>query len=318
MKREQLIGWPGAASADRATFQRGQTLVVAAVMLVGLIGMLALVIDMGNIYSQRRFMQNAADAAALAGARALALEQDVDRSVFEYAVTHNGAEQYEYAIVGHTVAVTVHKSFPTYFAGVVGVPTARVSAAAVAGYSPVQRMKDSADLMPVTVRQDMWAPGQIVRIWADDKGVGDPQPGDIWDGQRGWLNFDGGAVADSEVEEWIRYGYRGPVWAGMWINGTPGVKAASLIEFNTWRLGKDVVVPIFDVVEEDNPGHDLGSGQLDYHIVGFAVFHVTHVKHAGNPKYVEGYFLRSYIPSGGGGGDDDAPSFGPYAIRLLR
>ena len=296
----------------------GQTLVVVAVMLVGLIGMLALVVDMGNIYSQRRFMQNAADAAALAGARALALEQDVARSVHEYAVTHNGAEQYEYAVVGHTVAVTVHKSFPTYFAGVVGVPTARVSAVAVAGYSPVQRLQDSADLMPVTVRRDVWAPGQVLRIWADDKGVGDPQPGDVWDGQRGWLNYDGHEVADREVEEWIRYGYRGPVWVGMWINGTPGVKAASLIEFETWRLGKDVVVPIFDVVEQDNPGHDLGSGQLDYRIVGFGVFHVTHVERTGNPKYVEGYFVRDYIPSGGGGGDDELTPFGASAVRLLR
>jgi len=50
---------------------RGVTLVIVAVSLVSLIAFSGLVLDGGNAYSQRRQMQNSADASALAGANAL-------------------------------------------------------------------------------------------------------------------------------------------------------------------------------------------------------------------------------------------------------
>ncbi len=52
----------------------GQAIVLIALMLVVLLGFVALAIDGGNAYTQKREAQNAADAAALAGARQLALE----------------------------------------------------------------------------------------------------------------------------------------------------------------------------------------------------------------------------------------------------
>ena len=45
---------------------RGQALVIVAFGLAALIGMAALAIDGGNVYSDRRHAQNAADTAALA------------------------------------------------------------------------------------------------------------------------------------------------------------------------------------------------------------------------------------------------------------
>ncbi len=52
--------------------ERGQVLVIAALLMTALVGFLALVVDVGNAYAQRRYMQNAADAAALAAARLMA------------------------------------------------------------------------------------------------------------------------------------------------------------------------------------------------------------------------------------------------------
>lgn len=49
----------------------GQTLVLVALMLTALIGLVALAIDGNNAYAQRRRAQNAADAGAMAGTRAL-------------------------------------------------------------------------------------------------------------------------------------------------------------------------------------------------------------------------------------------------------
>lgn len=51
--------------------QQGQTLVLFALMMIVMMGGLGLVLDIGYDVGQRRTMQNAADAAALAGANAL-------------------------------------------------------------------------------------------------------------------------------------------------------------------------------------------------------------------------------------------------------
>jgi uncharacterized membrane protein len=46
--------------------QRGQALILIAFAIVGMVGLTALAIDGGNVYSDRRHAQNAADTAALA------------------------------------------------------------------------------------------------------------------------------------------------------------------------------------------------------------------------------------------------------------
>ena len=51
--------------------QKGQTLVLVALMMVVLLGMVALALDGGHAYLERRQMQTAADAGALAAVKAL-------------------------------------------------------------------------------------------------------------------------------------------------------------------------------------------------------------------------------------------------------
>src|SRR5260370_34672403 len=51
--------------------QTGQALVIRALAMVAICGMLALAIDAGRLYFQRRLMQDAVDAGALAGAQSL-------------------------------------------------------------------------------------------------------------------------------------------------------------------------------------------------------------------------------------------------------
>jgi Flp pilus assembly protein TadG len=51
--------------------RRGQAIVILALAMVGICGMLALAIDSGRLYFQRRLMQDAVDAGALAGAQDL-------------------------------------------------------------------------------------------------------------------------------------------------------------------------------------------------------------------------------------------------------
>lgn len=65
--------------------KRGQALIVIALALVGLIGFLGLVVDGGNAFLDRRKSQNAADAAALAGALARIRGEDMVTTAFASA-----------------------------------------------------------------------------------------------------------------------------------------------------------------------------------------------------------------------------------------
>lgn len=81
------------AKHQETTSERGQALVLIALLMVGLMGVMGLVVDGGNAYAQRRRMQNAADASALAGARQVnqmgATNGQILAKVNDYA-TRNG------------------------------------------------------------------------------------------------------------------------------------------------------------------------------------------------------------------------------------
>ena len=55
--------------------EKGQVIVLIALMMVALLGLAAMAIDLSYVFVQRRDMQNAADAGTLAGGRLLALYQ---------------------------------------------------------------------------------------------------------------------------------------------------------------------------------------------------------------------------------------------------
>jgi uncharacterized membrane protein len=57
--------------ADRRDRSRGQVIVIVVFAMVGLMAAAGLAFDVGRFYSERRYLQNAADAGALAVANAL-------------------------------------------------------------------------------------------------------------------------------------------------------------------------------------------------------------------------------------------------------
>ncbi|HOG45839.1 MAG TPA: pilus assembly protein TadG-related protein [Anaerolineae bacterium] len=131
--------------------ERGQTLVLFALALVAMIGFLGLTIDGGNLYAERRLAQNAADAAALAGAYALGEGGDqraTYRRIEEYAVAKNGATAFSARYLpgnqpvadvaagsppgANAMQVTVRKEVKTFFMAALGISTVQVSAEAEA------------------------------------------------------------------------------------------------------------------------------------------------------------------------------------------
>ncbi len=204
--------------------EQGQTIVLVVLALVALIAMLGLAIDGGTVYLERRRMQNAADGAALAGARRLsqaicttnpnpAVTDAEIYAVVQEFVRRNGGETFEAHYVGFAgnqvveynppvvvgggvvpvgasgIAVTTTITRPTYFLGLVGQNTGRATASATAVTGPPLLV--SGGLRPFGVPDPVVAqlnPGDWLKIDFDNNG------GTIrWvSGEaqhRGWMNL---------------------------------------------------------------------------------------------------------------------------------
>lgn len=162
--------------------QRGQVLVIFALGLITLLAATSIAIDLGRFYSEKRFLQNAADAAALAAANALIRgETDtVARAAAVSTLTRNfsvppngivpslppgsGNEVYEsghagdaaylldgIVISGGSVRVAVRNPVPYTFGRAIGLQTNVVTARA--------RVKFEGNLLPIAVRRYINAPG---------------------------------------------------------------------------------------------------------------------------------------------------------------
>jgi hypothetical protein len=137
-------------SAGRAR-SKGQSLLLFALALVVVLSFVGLALDGGLALSKRRAMQNAADAAAFAGAREVALGHDqpsVYTTVYSYSQGYNGAASFTGTYYpgnetlgsgsgsppsGSTgVCVTTHITHQTLFMGLIGINSVPISAQACA------------------------------------------------------------------------------------------------------------------------------------------------------------------------------------------
>jgi len=119
--------------------ENGQVLVLFALMLVVLCGLVALAVDAGTIFLERRHLQNAADSAAIAGTLELpqssALAND---KAMEWAQNNgidlNDGDQIQISVSNDQSSVTVEvtRETPFFFGRVLGLSTIDVSASATA------------------------------------------------------------------------------------------------------------------------------------------------------------------------------------------
>ena len=159
---------------------RGQVIVIFAVSLVMLMGIAGLAFDIGRFYSEKRFLQNAADSGALAVANALIRgESEADaeaegRDVLarnlagspsgttatvattpQYETGHPGDEAYLTSGIlidsSGNVRVAIKSNVGYTFGRVVGMGSAVVSGQA--------RVATKGDLLPIAVRHYINAPG---------------------------------------------------------------------------------------------------------------------------------------------------------------
>jgi len=145
--------------------EQGQSIVLIAAVMVGLLAMAGLAIDGGNLFLQRRNTQNAADAVALAGTRMLAEavcskpgadDAAILETVNQYAQL-NGVHNLDSVVAAYVsidevvmgrvgagsipvgasgVMAVIEDDIPTYFLQVVNMNTVHVGASALAMTGP--------------------------------------------------------------------------------------------------------------------------------------------------------------------------------------
>jgi hypothetical protein len=162
--------------------QEGQALLIMVIFLTVLLGFTAIAVDAGRFFAERRFLQNAADAAALAGATARTLGRsradsitiargtltenfkreptgnpaDMPPEIPVYTPGHEGDPEYlESGIViqpgSDTVYVALRNKVDYTFGQAVGLSNQWISARAKAG--------SSGGLLPIAVREYIGLPG---------------------------------------------------------------------------------------------------------------------------------------------------------------
>ena len=118
--------------------QKGQVAVIVALLIVCLMGMAALVVDLGSLYQKRAFLQTVADSAALAGAQGLTDRVSASNAAIDYAGKNNVVIDSTDVVFSPTYAaddtikVTLSDPAPVYFAGVLGINTVDLGASATA------------------------------------------------------------------------------------------------------------------------------------------------------------------------------------------
>jgi Flp pilus assembly protein TadG len=244
--------------------ERGAIAVIAVLMLTALVGMAALVVDIGRLYVVRSELQNAADAGALAGVVELVLSGTADAQTMAVAYATQSTQYHLTQPIPGSGAVAVSFpasdrlrvkvgpiTVPTMFAGVLGIGTADVSAVAVAKMSNLIIGTGPGNLLPFGVRRSDVDPdddgnydiGSTIEFPLDPEG-----PGNF-----GLLDFNGGSNSNADTENWIEYGYDDvfviPEGTGFInVEGDTGIAGNSLRDVLNSRIGDLVLLPVFDQV----------------------------------------------------------------------
>jgi len=136
--------------------EEGSVTILVALMMTVLMGFAALSVDIGMLYNQKREVQNAADAAALAGAMSLpntGIAKSIAISVAEKNLLQNSSLETlttsispiaPYNGTSTEIEVTIKRKVKTIFAQVLGIADSEVSGRAVAK----QRSAWSGQVLP--------------------------------------------------------------------------------------------------------------------------------------------------------------------------
>lgn len=306
--------------------EKGTVLVLVAAAMVALLGFVALVADVGLLYSNRVRLSNAADAAALAGAQELPANPALAWATAEEYAEKNGVKpeelQVEVAPDSRSITVTPRRAVGFFFARVLGISSGEVEATATATVAP---LAGAVGVVPFSIEEQELDFGREY-VLKEGAGYGGSTLGD--DGRRnGWFgaldldNQKGGGAR--EYEDTIKNGYRSMIRVGDVISVKTGNMSGPTVDGVSYRIGQCRDGCTFDNFKRDCPRvvvvpvvkylGGCGSNQK-VEVRGFAAFFLEGVEGRGSNNNVIGRFVRTVYPGEMGYGDD----YGLEAVKLIR
>lgn len=306
----------------RVRDERGQAIVLTVLSLAVLLGMAALVLDVGAWFHQKRHLQATADAAALAGAQML---PDSPGGALAEALSNAGKNGGGVAgadvtisssrATNDTIGVRAHKSNNGMFSRVLGVVNVNIAATAKARVgAPAQALHVAP--MVVSCNHDLIkncnngnAPPQFgKKTTLNYDPMGAP-------GAFGMLNLDGanGTVGSSKEGEWILHGFDKYLGLGMY-DSDPGAKFSSqnIRGALDLRIGTVLLFPVFRTL--------TGTGSnAKYEIIGWIGFRLESYTVAGNNAMLSGTFT-TYIAQGiqaKSAGQGSPLAYGVRTVQLI-
>jgi hypothetical protein len=303
--------------------ERGQAIVLMTLSLVVIMGMAALVLDVGNWYHTKRRLQGTADAAALAGAQLLPNDSSGAQSQALAYANKNGGDVAGANITvtstvlpNDTISVRARRTDPGIFSGILGIAGADIDARAKARVGPPTKARYVAPMVvdcahPLIHNCDGDStPDFLVNTTMDFDPMGAP-------GAYGMLNLGGVQNPGSSDEaDWILHGFDQYLGLGDY-RSDPGSKFSSsnIQDALEARKGTVLLFPVFRVLD--------GTGQnAIYEIIGWIGFHLTAFEVHGNNATLHGYFTefiaQGILASTGGGESGPSSSFGVKSIQLIE
>jgi Putative Flp pilus-assembly TadE/G-like len=298
--------------------QRGQSLVLSLVFLTVLVGMAALVVDVGSWYRADRKLQANADAAALAGAQELPRSMaDARTAALAYADTNDGglkSENVKFRTTvseNDTIEVTTDRPAPGFFAQLFGRSIVDVRAKAAARTGTPSRARYAAPI-GIDERHPMLQCGES--CWNS----GYPTEIDFFKvgpGAFRLINIDSshGGTGPSTLGDWIRGGLDAWMDKNRWYYSDPGMKPNSshVTGALDFRDETELLFPVYNAVRAQGAG-------FEYYVIGWAVFHVTDYEiHGSKDSRIYGYFVNM-VWEGILGESSDDPNFGASSIALIE
>jgi Flp pilus assembly protein TadG len=299
------------------TDENGGVVIIVAAAMVFLLGLTAMVTDVGSIAYARRKMVTAADAAALAGAQELVNNSaQAVTSALEYA-SKNGADPEKVSVTvsnnNSEITVSTSQVVDFSFAKVLGFQSTLVSARAKAAIKPARSV---IGIVPFTV--PMPPPGEDYSYGEEVLlKVGSWKDAPIGSGNFGAIAL-GGTGANNYLKN-IKHGYQGIISVGDYIDTEPGNISGPTNEGIKYRLDHNdtiVIIPLYDSSITDV------SGRGEIQVAGFACFEITGVEGSGNMCNVTGKFIKWFLPNNASPSLPDDSSyendFGVYNLMLVE
>jgi hypothetical protein len=313
--------------------QRGQSMVLSLVFLTVLLGMSALVLDVGSWYRAHRAAQSTADASALAGAQGLPDTAQATSLANEYAGKNAGTSpgaggpQITFSQQGFetdTIQVTVTKPHPGFFAKLFGFNSVNVKGRATARAWNVSEVRGVA---PITVNYKH----PLLNCTRGQHPTCNPNFGtsttltleDIHTsggkdaaGSFGLINLDQNDPnpGANTLADWLLNGYPDYLPIGRYESATGANFNNS--QFTTaldQQIGHELMFPVYRLLK--GPG-----GNAIYDIIGWVGFVIDRYTTNGSDGVIYGHFTRYVadgIPSEHGGGGS-AEGLGVHKIELTH